>query len=192
MARNGPNETGTQTSTGTQNRDNPVDAIDAETGHTGRGRAVGVNHVALEVGSVDEALRFYGSFLEFELRGRSDGAAFIDLGDQFIALVETTSAASKVDAQRHVGLVVEDKARMRAVLEAQGIDVPPGRFLDIHDPWGNRLQIVDYAEIQFTKAPSVLAAMGLSHLTKSDTALDELREKGVRIEAEMIWPTGDR
>jgi lactoylglutathione lyase len=142
------------------------------------GRLVGLNHIALEVGSIDEALAFWERlFGPLSLRGRSSSAAFIDMGDQFVALAEPRTQPP--DEARHVGIVVDDKEAVRAAAVAAGIAVsrPPG--LDIHDPWGNLLQIVDYREIQFTKAPEILEAMGLSGLEKTDAAVRELRAKGL-------------
>ena len=141
-----------------------------------RVRPVGINHVALEVGDVDEALQFYGRFFELELRGRMRGMAFVDLGDQFIALA--AGRTQEPDRRRHFGLVVEDKEAVRAALEEAGVEVSRGRFLDFHDPWGNQVEVVDYRDVQFTKAPWVLEGMGLE-LEKSDSALEELREKGL-------------
>jgi lactoylglutathione lyase len=143
-----------------------------------RARLVGINHVALEVGDLEEALAFYGRVFEFELRGRVPGMAFIDVGDQFIALSEGRTQPR--DRARHVGLVVEDREAVRAALEEAGGEVLPGRGLDFRDPWGNHLQIVEYSDVQFTKAPNVLEAMGLNDLGKSPEALRELREKGIR------------
>jgi lactoylglutathione lyase len=144
---------------------------------SGRARAVGINHVALEVGDVDAALEFYGKLLDFELRGRIPGMAFIDCGDQFIALSEGRTQTD--DAARHFGLVVDDRAALSAALEEAGVEVLPGRGLDFRDPWGNRVQVVEYAEIQFTKTPQVLRAMGLEGLEKRPKAIAELREKGI-------------
>jgi catechol 2,3-dioxygenase-like lactoylglutathione lyase family enzyme len=144
-------------------------------------RLVGINHVALEVGDLDEALAFYGQLFEVRLRGRSPGMAFIDAGDQFIALSE--GRRQEPDSDRHFGLVVEDRAAVRAALEAAGADIVPSRGLDFRDPWGNRVQVVEYADIQFTKTPEVLRAMGLDGLGKTPAALSELREKGVEVAA---------
>jgi catechol 2,3-dioxygenase-like lactoylglutathione lyase family enzyme len=141
-----------------------------------RPRLVGINHVALEVGDVEAALEFYGRFFEFSLRGRSNGAAFIDIGDQFLALMHAPSAGP--DRARHFGLVVDDKERVRRALEDAGIEVFPGRRLDFLDPWGNRVEVVQYDQIQFTKTDSVLEGMGLE-LGKTEAALSELREKGL-------------
>ena len=110
-----------------------------------RPRLVGINHVALEVGDVEEALAFYGRFFEFSLRGRSNGAAFIDIGDQFLALMHAPSAGP--DRARHFGLVVDDKERVRRALEDAGIEVFPGRRLDFLDPWGNRVEVVAYPDV---------------------------------------------
>ena len=139
-------------------------------------RAVGINHVALEVGSIDEALAFYGGLFEVELRGRMRGAAFIDLGDQFLALMEGGSAGP--DAQRHVGLVVDDRAAVLAAARAAGAEVFGGNsFLD---PWVNQIQVVAYADVQFTKTSAILHGMGMGlELEKSESALHELREKGL-------------
>ena len=142
-----------------------------------KARAVGFNHVALEVGDIDEALEFYGQLFEFKLRSRSERAAFIDLGDQFINLAQGREQAP--DDRRHVGLVVDDKEAVRQCLEELNIEVLPGRFLDFLDPWGNRIEIVGYDNIQFTKAPYVLRGMGLGDLKKNRKALDELAEKGM-------------
>ena len=125
-------------------------------------RIVGFNHVALEVGDIDEALAFYGRLFRFELRGKSDSMAFIDLGDQFIALQK--GRRQSADDGRHFGLVVDDKEAARKALEAAGVTLLDGPFLDFRDPWGNRVEIVGYDNIQFTKAPNVLRGMGLMHL----------------------------
>jgi lactoylglutathione lyase len=142
-----------------------------------RARLVGVNHIALEVGDLDEALSFYGQIFEIELRGRMPGMAFIDMGDQFIALSEGRSQPP--DQARHIGVVVDDREAVRASLIEAGAEVLPGRGLDFRDPWGNHLQIVEYGDIQFTKVPAVLRGMGLEGLEKTPDALRELREKGL-------------
>jgi predicted enzyme related to lactoylglutathione lyase len=131
----------------------------------------------LEVGDIEDALAFYGRLFTFELRGKSDTMAFIDLGDQFIALQKGRSQSP--DDGRHVGLVVDDKQAARKALDAAGVTVIAGPFLDFRDPWGNRVEIVGYDNIQFTKAPNVLRAMGLNHLTKNERAKQELAEKGM-------------
>src|ERR687887_581645 len=141
-------------------------------------RLIGINHVALEVGDVDEALAWYGRFLEFELRGRSGASmAFIDMGDQFIALAAGRSQPP--DQARHFGLVVDDKEAVRGRLRELDIPVSSGRSLDFHDPWGNQIQVVDYRDIQFTKTDEVLRALGLEDLEKSERAREELRAKGI-------------
>jgi lactoylglutathione lyase len=142
-----------------------------------RARLVGINHVALEVGDIDEALAFYGSVFELTLRGRSGGMAFVDMGDQFVALMRAPHGGP--DVHRHVGIVVDDKDAVRAAAVAADIEVSRPPSLDVHDPWGNLLQVVDYREIQFTKTPEILAAMGLAGLEKTDAALVELRAKGL-------------
>ena len=144
----------------------------------GKARLVGINHVALEVGDIEQALAFYGRLFEFSLRGRSASMAFIDMGDQFIAL--STGRTQAKDEDRHFGLVVDDRAPLRQALQEMGAEVLPGRGLDFVDPWGNHIQVVEYRDIQFTKAPEVLRAMGFSHLPKSDDALQELANKGIR------------
>jgi catechol 2,3-dioxygenase-like lactoylglutathione lyase family enzyme len=142
-----------------------------------RARAVGINHIALEVGDIDEALAFYGRLFEFTLRGRSATSAFIDMGDQFLALQKSDQQAAA--SGRHFGLVVDDKEAVRRALESAGVEPLPGRFLDFLDPWGNRIEIVGYDNIQFTKAPNVLRGMGLAHLAKTGQALEELARKGM-------------
>ncbi|HEX6115261.1 MAG TPA: VOC family protein [Geminicoccaceae bacterium] len=141
-------------------------------------RLVGINHVALEVGDIEAALAFYGQLFDFTLRGRSDTMAFIDMGDQFIAL--STGRTQPADEHRHFGLVVDDRAPLRQALEDLGVEILPGRGLDFVDPWGNRIQVVEYQDIQFTKAPEVLDAMALGDLDKSEDALQELANKGIR------------
>ncbi|WER48774.1 VOC family protein [Cupriavidus sp. WKF15] len=140
-------------------------------------RAIGFNHVALEVGDIEAALAFYGRIFDFQLRGKSETMAFIDLGDQFIAL--QAGRKQSPDDGRHVGLVVDDKEAARAALKAAGVQLIGGPFLDFRDPWGNRIEIVGYDNIQFTKAPNVLRGMGLMHLTKNENAKKELAEKGM-------------
>lgn len=144
---------------------------------TAKPRLVGFNHVALEVGDIEEALDFYGKLFDFELRGRSETMAFIDLGDQFLAL--QAGRAQPADDGRHFGLVVSDKEAVRRRLEENGVELLPGPFLDFLDPWGNRIEIVGYANIQFTKAPHVLRGMGLDGLEKTQEAIDELTKKGM-------------
>jgi lactoylglutathione lyase len=139
-------------------------------------RLVGINHVALEVGDVDEALDWYGRFFELSFRGRSRGMAFVDMGDQFIALGR--GRTQQPDQSRHFGLVVDDKEGLRRTLEEAGVAVSSPPSLDFRDPWGNHVQVVDYRDVQFSKTPEVLRGMGLE-LEKSDRARDELRAKGM-------------
>jgi catechol 2,3-dioxygenase-like lactoylglutathione lyase family enzyme len=142
-----------------------------------KARAVGFNHVALEVGDIDEALAFYGRLFDFTLRGRHDGMAFIDLGDQFLAL--QTGRKQPRDDETKMASVVDDKEAVRKALAEAGVATEPGPFLDFYDPWGNRIEIVGYENIQFTKAPHVLRGMGLGHLEKTNGAIAELAEKGM-------------
>jgi catechol 2,3-dioxygenase-like lactoylglutathione lyase family enzyme len=140
-------------------------------------RLVGINHVALEVGDIDEALAWYGQFFELELRGRIGlQMAFVDMGDQFLALAR--DATPHVDRERHFGLVVDDKAAVRTALEAAGVALTRAPNCSVHDPWGNHVQVVDYREIQFAKTERVLRGMGLE-LEKTEAALAELRAKGL-------------
>ena len=145
--------------------------------HSTKARAIGINHVALEVGDIDEALEFYGQLFDFELRGRSDQMAFIDLGDQFLNFSKGRRQAA--DDERHFGFVVDNRQLALDKLEAMGIDLLPGPFKDFLDPWGNRIELVDYEGIQFSKAPNVLKGMGLADLEKNEEAIDELAEKGM-------------
>jgi lactoylglutathione lyase len=140
-------------------------------------RLVGINHVVLEVDDVDEALDFYGRLFEIELRGRMPHMAFVDMGDQFLVL--SAGRSQPPDGARHFGLVVDDKQAVRRTLEEAGVEILGGRGLDFRDPWGNRIQVVDYADIQFSKTAAVLDGMGLSGLGKSQAALAELRENGL-------------
>jgi len=145
-----------------------------------RARAVGFNHVAIEVGDIDAALAFYGRLFDFELRSKDDSMAFIDLGDQFLALQK--GRIQPADDGRHFGLVVDNKEAARKALVDAGVATLPGPFLDFLDPWGNRVEIVGYDNIQFTKAPNVLRGMRLAHLSKSDAAIKELAAKGMEPE----------
>ena len=142
-----------------------------------RARAVGINHVALEVGDIDEALDFYGRFLEFEISSRGEDAAFIYFGDQFINF--SRGRRQGPDDDRHFGIAVDDKELVRRTLAEMGVELLDGRFLDFLDPWGNRVEITTYTNIQFTKADHVLRGMGLEHLRKTDEAVEELRRKGM-------------
>ena len=141
---------------------------------------LGFNHVAVEVGNIEEALEFYGKLFEVKLRGHGSRMAFIDVGDQFLALSEGRTQAP--DEHRHIGLVVDDRESLRAALrdtDARILRSEPGGGLDFLDPWGNYWQVVEYENVQFTKAPAVLEGMDLSGLKKSEKALDELRKKGM-------------
>jgi lactoylglutathione lyase len=141
---------------------------------TRRPRLVGINHVALEVNDLERALTFWRQLSDIEVDTSEAGAAFIDLGDQFIALMEPGADGG----ERHFGLVVDDKALTRRALEAAGAEILPGRRLDARDPFGNRIQIVQYDQIQFAKSAAVLSAMQLE-LGKTPQALAELRAKGI-------------
>jgi catechol 2,3-dioxygenase-like lactoylglutathione lyase family enzyme len=145
--------------------------------NTTRPRLIGINHVALEVDDIEEAIGFYGAI--FELRGiaHEPGIAFVEMGDQFLALNQ--GRTQPPDQARHFGLVVDDKPAARAALLAQGVDILPGGRLDFLDPWGNLVQIVDYRDIQFTKAGHVIRGMGLTHLRKRPGAIEELRANGL-------------
>jgi catechol-2,3-dioxygenase len=142
-----------------------------------KGRAVGINHVALEVGDIDAALEFYGEFIEFEIKSRSDKAAFIYFGDQFINF--SLGRKQGPDASRHFGIAVDDKELVRETLREMGIELLDSRFLDFLDPWGNRVEITTYTNIQFSKAEHVLEGMGLGHLRKTDQAIKELTDRGM-------------
>ena len=140
-------------------------------------KLVGINHIALEVGDLDEALAFWESiFDDVELRGRGRSMAFIDMGDQFIALAQGRTQSP--DEHRHFGLVVDDKEAVRSRLKELGIPAF-GRGLDFRDPWGNLIQVVDYRDVQYTKTDDILRGMELDGLEKSESALSELREKGL-------------
>ena len=141
-------------------------------------RLLGINHVALEVDDVEEELAWYGRVFDFELRGRAGARmGFIDMGDQFIALA--AGRTQPPDEARHFGLVVDDREEARVKLREAGVAVQPSGSLDFVDPWGNHVQVVDYREVQFTKTAEVLSGMGSGPLEKSDTALAELRDKGL-------------
>jgi lactoylglutathione lyase len=149
----------------------------SDTMSAARPRMVGINHVALDVGDLEAALEFYGAIFGLGEIDREPGMAFIDMGDQFLALAEGRSQSA--DRTRHFGLVVDDKPAVRAALEARGVEIRPGRRLDFLDPWGNLVQVVDYRDIQFTKAPQVIHGMGLDHLHKRPAAVQQLRDKGL-------------
>ncbi len=145
-------------------------------------RLIGINHVALEVGDIDEALAVYGRFFEFELRGHSKKMAFIDLGDQFLALM--VGRRQPTDDGRHFGLVVDDREGLRARMEAAGVEFVAEKRFDFLDPWGNRFEIVPYDDIQFLKDRAVLQALGANASRKTEAAREELREKGIEPPAE--------
>ena len=140
-------------------------------------KIIGINHVALEVGDIDEAINFYKKLFKFELRKKNDSQAFIDLGDQFINFIK--GRHQSIDIRRHFGLVVEDKEAVKKLLIKNNIELLAGKFLDFLDPWGNRIEIISYDNIQFSKAPNVLRGMGLNHLKKNNSAIKELTEKGM-------------
>jgi catechol 2,3-dioxygenase-like lactoylglutathione lyase family enzyme len=140
-------------------------------------RLIGINHVALEVGDLDAALALYARLFSFELRGRSSGMAFIDMGDQFLALSEGRSQPP--DEGRHFGLVVDDKEAVRAAVEREGLKLLPGRRLDFFDPWGNRFEVVAYGDIQFDRVPGVKRKLGIEELEKSEKARAEIADRGL-------------
>ena len=145
-------------------------------GEQTKARALGLNHVVLEVDDLDQALEFYGSLFDFTLRGRSDHNAFIDLGDQFIQL--TLGRTQVADSKRHFGLVVDDREAVRRAMERHGIQSINDR-LNILDPWGNRIEIVPYSDCQFTKASHILKGMGIAPIAKTSAAIEELKKKGM-------------
>ena len=147
---------------------------------TRKARALGINHVVLEVDDLDKALEFYGSFLEFTLRGKSGHNAFIDLGDQFIQL--TLGRSQAPDTKRHFGLVVDDREAVKRAMARLGINSINDR-LNILDPWGNRIEIVPYDDCQFTKTPQVLTGMGVAPIEKTQNATEELKKKGMAAQA---------
>jgi len=142
-----------------------------------KAKAIGINHVALEVGNIDQALAFYGAFLEFEIESQNETMAFVYFGDQFINFM--TGRTQGPDQGRHFGIAVDDKELVRQTLKNLGVELLSGKFLDFIDPWGNRVEITTYQNIQFTKADHVLRGMGLCDIEKTDNALDELRKKGM-------------
>ena len=142
-------------------------------------RLVGINHVAIEVGDIDEALDWYGKIFEFTLRGKGERNAFIDMGDQFINFAHVPGLKGDGVERRHIGFVVDDRSSVKARAEAAGATMVEGPFLDFLDPWGNRIEIIEYANIQFTKAPNVMRGMGLA-LEKNDSARKELADKGMQ------------
>ena len=145
-------------------------------------RLIGINHVAIEVGNIDEALEWYGRIFDFKLRGKGERNAFIDMGDQFINMTLVRDRAVEGEEKRHLGFVVDDRSRIVELAKAAGARFVDGPFLDFLDPWGNRLEIIEYSNIQFTKAPNVLRGMGLTHLAKNENANKELAKKGMAVD----------
>lgn len=141
-----------------------------------KARALGINHVVLEVGDIDEALAFYGKIFDFELRARKEGQAFIDMGDQFLQLSE--QPARQPDVKRHFGFVVDDRSAIRETLADMGVELI-GERINFRDPWGNRIEVVQYDNIQFTKADHILRGMGMDSLEKTPEAIEALAEKGM-------------
>jgi len=138
---------------------------------------VGINHIALEVGDIDEAMEFYGGFLELDIVRRSERAAFVYFGDQFVNFM--AGRRQGPDEVRHFGIAVDDKALAIRRLEEMGVKLLDGPFTDFLDPWGNRVELTTYTNIQYTKADHVLRGMGLGHLEKTPEALQELAAKGM-------------
>jgi lactoylglutathione lyase len=141
-------------------------------------KLIGINHVAIEVGDIDEALEWYGRIFDFNLRNRHERSVFIDMGDQFINMTRVPDYKVSGVERRHIGFVVDDRSRIVELAKAAGAEFVEGPFLDFLDPWGNRLEIIEYSNIQFTKAPNVLRGMGLD-LAKNASATKELAEKGM-------------
>jgi lactoylglutathione lyase len=159
-------------------RQQTIIAGDPSMPETPKPRLVGINHVAIEVGDIDAALEWYGRLFSFTLRGKSERNAFIDMGDQFINMTLLPSPERQEAERRHIGLVVDDRSGIIELAQAAGARMVEGPFLDFLDPWGNRLEIVEYANIQFTKAQNVQRGMGLT-LAKNDKAKGELADKGM-------------
>src|SRR5215217_5116109 len=141
-------------------------------------RLIAINHVAIEVGDIDEALAWYGRIFDFNLRGKNERSAFIDMGDQFINLAQVADYQQSGVERRHLGFVVDDRSSVKARAEAAGAVMVEGPFLDFLDPWGNRIEVIEYSNIQFTKAPHIMRGMGLA-LDKNDKARKELADKGM-------------
>ena len=140
-------------------------------------RLVGINHVALEVGSIEEALAFYGRFFDIHLRGVAPGMAFIDMGDQFLAVAEGRSQGP--DDHRHFGLVVDDVEAVREACKREGLKTSGRGSVTFLDPWGNQIQVVAYQDIQFERAPGVRRALGIEDLEKSPSAQREIEDRGL-------------
>ncbi len=145
---------------------------------TKRPRLIGINHVAIEVANIDEALAWYGRIFDFTLRGKGERNAFIDMGDQFVNMTLVPNYTADGEEKRHIGFVVDDRSRVIDLAKAAGARFVEGPFLDFLDPWGNRLEIIEYSNIQFTKAPGVMRGMGLD-LEKNEKAKKELADKGM-------------
>ena len=146
----------------------------------GKARLVGINHVALEVADLDAALDLYGRLFGFDLRGRVRGMAFIDMGDQFLAVAEGRSQPP--DDGRHFGLVVDDVDAARAAVEREGLKLlgrRRGQSFDFRDPWGNRFQVVGYRDIQFERTPGVRRKLGIEDVGKTDAARREISDRGL-------------
>ncbi len=144
---------------------------------TDKAKPVGINHVALEVGDIQEAMDFYRGFLDFEIASQSETAAFVYFGDQFINFMKGRGQAP--DDGRHFGVAVDDKPLAVERLEEMGVVLLDGPFTDFLDPWGNRVELTTYTDIQYTKADHILKGMGLGHLEKTPKALEELAAKGM-------------
>ena len=141
-------------------------------------RLIGINHVAIEVGNIDEALEWYGRIFDFKLRGKGERNAFIDMGDQFINITKVADYQQDGVERRHIGFVVDDRSRIIELAKEAGARMVEGPFLDFLDPWGNRLEIIEYSNIQYTKAPHIMRGMGLD-LDKNASARKELADKGM-------------
>jgi len=141
-----------------------------------KARALGINHIVLEVDDLDKALIFYGKIFEFNLRGRNDNNAFIDMGDQFIQL--RLGRTQEPDGARHFGFVVDNREAVKQALDEMGVQMLEHR-MNFHDPWGNRVEVVSYEDIQFTKAPNIMRGMGIKNLEKTPSAIKELAKKNM-------------
>ena len=139
--------------------------------------AIGINHVALEVSNIAEALAFYGSFLNFTITSQSEDAAFIYFGDQFINF--SKGRTQTPDEKRHFGIAVDDKELVRNPLTEMDVTLLGGQFLDFLDPWGNRIEITTYTNIMFSKTTAILRGMDMDHLQKTDQALAQLSKHGL-------------
>jgi catechol 2,3-dioxygenase-like lactoylglutathione lyase family enzyme len=170
-------ESRTKATTATHRRSETL-SLEARMTEPAKPRLVGINHVAIEVGDIDAALEWYGRLFDFTLRGKGERNAFIDMGDQFINMTLMPRPEGLDVERRHIGLVVDDRSRILELAKAAGARMVEGQFLDFLDPWGNRLEIIEYSNIQFTKAPHVLRGMGLA-LDKNEKARRELADKGM-------------